>query len=124
MPPRVLFIDDEETAHFAVREFLGTRGYLVDCAHDAAQALAHLARVAYDVVIADLRLGGDYDLTGLALIERVRRDRPETRVLVLSACSGEIGDEALRRGADRFLQKPQRLEDVAAVLLALREGAR
>lgn len=126
MPPRVLFVDDEESVHFAMREFLGTRGYRVDSARDAAQARALVARSAYDVVIADLRLGeagtSSDELEGLALVDHLHREHPSTRVVVLTACWSELEGEALRRGADRFLQKPQPLGRLADIVGALCEG--
>jgi two-component system phosphate regulon response regulator OmpR len=122
--PRILFVEDESSVHFALREFFGALGYLVDCVRNATSALENIARVSFDVVVVDLRLSGEGRLhdppEGLALVERVRREHPTTRLLVLSACASDLGEEALRRGADRFLQKPQPLSVVAEALEALR----
>ena len=124
MPCRVLFVEDESSVHFALREYFGALGYVVDCVADAASALARIARSPYDIVVADLRLsaGGvpPAEPAGLALIEWLHHAHPDTRVVVLTACASDLGEEALRLGADRFLQKPQPLSVVAEVLGSLR----
>ena len=120
MSSRILFVEDEASIHFAMREYFGAMGYLVDCAQDAAAAFKRIAATPYAVVIADLRLSGDHGVQGepegLAFIEQVRRDHPGTRVLVLTACGEELKGEALRLGADCFLQKPQSLSHLAEVV--------
>jgi CheY-like chemotaxis protein len=43
-------------------------------------------------------------------------------VVVLTACEADQAREAYRRGADRFLQKPQPLASVADLLESLLQG--
>ena len=126
MAPRILFVEDEHSTHFGVREYFAERGHQVDCACSREEALEHLAARSYRVVIADLQLSGrgagDRAPEGLELIEHIRQEHPETRVLVLTACDAELELEARRRGADRFLQKPQPLSVVAEMVELLCGG--
>ncbi len=126
MGARILFIEDEESTHFGVREYFAERGYSVDGARSREEALERLASTRYPVVIADLRLTeGDArqrEPEGLEIVEHVRREHPGTRVLVLTACGAELEPEARRRGADCFLQKPQPLSKIAEIVETLCRG--
>jgi DNA-binding NtrC family response regulator len=128
MAARILLVDDENAVHFAMRDYMSQRGYAVDGARSAAEALGLLARSAYQVVIADLRLsegrGARAELEGLDLIEDIRSRRPAARVLVLTGCAQELEAEARRRGADGFMQKPQPLARVAEMVERLCRGER
>jgi CheY-like chemotaxis protein len=123
---RILFVEDESSTHFGVREYFAELGDSVDCASDREEALERLATTSYPIVIADLRLSEDgassHTPEGLEIIERVRRDHPDTRVLVLTACGEDLEAEARRRGADFFLQKPQPLAHVAEIVEKLCRG--
>lgn len=127
MDARILFVEDEKSAHFGVREYFAAMGYSVDCARDRWEALERLAASRYAVVIADLDLseerGTERVLEGLEIIERVRREHPATRVLALTACGAELESEALRCGADFFLQKPQSLAHIAFIVEKLSGSA-
>jgi two-component system response regulator HydG len=73
-------------------------------------ALEALAGSDYDLVITDLRLP---DASGLEIIERVRRDCPQTPVLVITAYAKvDTAVEAMRRGAFHYLPKPFSLESL------------
>lgn len=126
MGSRILFIEDEDSTHFAVREYFAEKGHPVDGARSREEALERLASTRYPVVIADLRLSEDAarrrEPEGLEIVERVRREHPGTRVLVLTACGPELEPEARRRGADCFLQKPQPLSQIAEIVETLCRG--
>ena len=66
----------------------------------------------YDLVILDLNLPG---MDGLELLRRIRSERPELRVLILSA-RAQLSDKVagLDLGADDYLTKPFDLEELEA----------
>ena len=66
----------------------------------------------YDLVILDLNLPG---MDGLDLLRRIRAERPELRVLILSA-RAQLSDKVagLDLGADDYLTKPFALEELEA----------
>jgi DNA-binding response OmpR family regulator len=116
MKPRLLVVDDEEPILSAIREYFVPLGYDVDCARELEEAEALLAHIRYALVIADLRLTGVHGHEGLELIRFVRERSPWTRIVVLTGYgSTEIEREAIGRGVDAFLQKPQPLSDLAAI---------
>lgn len=120
MATRLLIIDDEEAILFAMRAYFTRRGYAVDCAREQRQAEELLAAGEYAVVIADLRLTGTHGAEGLEILGLVRERWPRTRLVLLTAYgSSELETEALRRGADAFLHKPQSLPDVERLVAGL-----
>jgi len=110
---RVLLADD----HGLVRE--GLRGILakatdIEVTAEAAtgdEVLARVKQAEFDVALLDLSMPG---LSGLALIKRVKLERPKLRILVLSM-HGEkqYAARALKAGASGYLTK----DSAAAQLL-------
>ena len=116
MKPRLLVVDDEEAILSAIREYFKPLGYDVDCARELEEAEALLAHIRYALVIADVRLTGVHGNEGLELIRFIRERSPWTRIIVLTGYgSTEIEMEAIGRGVDAFLQKPQPLAELAAI---------
>ncbi len=116
MKPRLLVVDDEESILSAIREYFLPLGYDVDCARELEEAEALLVHIRYALVIADVRLTGVHGNEGLELIRFIRERSPWTRIIVLTGYgSTEIEMEAIGRGVDAFLQKPQPLAELAAI---------
>ena len=123
MSRRMLAVDDEEPILFALRDFFEQEGYEVDCAQELEEAEALLSHVRYDLLIADLRLTGVHGSEGLELVRFSRERSPWTRIVVLTGFgSAEIENEAVGRGVDVFLQKPQPLASLAAIAADLLEN--
>jgi DNA-binding response OmpR family regulator len=120
MKPRLLVVDDEELILSAIREYFQPRGYEVDCARELEEAEAMLTHVRYALLIADLRLTGAHGREGLELIRFARERSPWTRTVVLTGyATAEIETEAMGRGVDAFLQKPQPLSELEAIVACL-----
>lgn len=114
---RILVVDDEEPFRFAVNDYFSARGYEIDCAEEMEEAEAMLSMNDYDVVIVDLRLGGIFAAEGFEIIKNVRHQRPRIRTILFTAYgSPDVETEALSRGADSFLQKPQPLSELVRVV--------
>lgn len=120
MRMRILVVDDEEPILFAIRDYFEPLGWQVDCAQELEEAEALLSHIRYTLLIADLRLTGIHSNEGLELIRFVRERSPWTRVIVLTGYgSVEIEGEAVGRGVDAFLQKPQPLAALAEIAARL-----
>jgi two-component system KDP operon response regulator KdpE len=115
---RILLVDDEEAIARAVGTALRTRGYLVDVATNAAEALDHAVRHTVDVIILDLGLP---DLDGLEICRRLR-EWSNTPIIVLTVEDAEERKvSALDAGADDFVTKPFSMPELLArVRVALR----
>ena len=103
-PARILVVDDEDGVRSFVADALTDVGHEVIQAPSGEAALSRLADRAFHVVLTDLRMPG---LDGLAVVKAIRRDHPETEVIVFSAHGSiESAVQAMREGAFDFLQKP------------------
>lgn len=118
---RILVVDDEPAIVRAVRANLGNRGFRVDVAENAAEALARVDAHP-DLVILDLGLP---DGDGLELIPHLRA-RSRAPIIVLSARGAERDKvRALDLGADDYLTKPFGVEELLArIRVALRHTLR
>jgi CheY-like chemotaxis protein len=108
---RVVLVDDREERRQLVRLALrGTDADPVEVseADGAAAALQALEADGADVVLLEIRMQG-----ALALIASLRSRHPE---LVIAVCSFHTGSDieqlALDAGADSYLRKPVRREDL------------
>jgi len=112
-PARILVVDDSRYHRELTREVLRDRAQ-VSCCENGERALEILARRPVDLVLSDLSMPG---LSGLDLLERVRRQFPGTDFVLLTAhASVDSAVEALRRGATDYLQKPVRASDLILVV--------
>jgi signal transduction histidine kinase len=100
----VLLVDDERLNLRVLRGFLEDR-WRVHEAESGAEALEIAARVPLDVVIADQRMPG---MTGVELLEELRRRRPDVAGIVLTAFADmQALESAINRASVfRFMRKP------------------
>jgi len=114
---RLLLIeDDARTAQF-VTKGLVQAGFSVDHAADGVEGLFMAQQVAYDVAVVDIMLPR---LDGLALIERLRRQKVNTPIIVLSA-KKTVDDRVrgLQAGGDDYLVKPFAFTELLARIQTL-----
>jgi len=108
MSATVLVVDDEELARENVRETLTDAGYEAIEAGDLSQAHKYIDEGAADIVLLDVMLP---DGSGLTLLDRIELENPSPPVILITAF-GEVDTavEAMKKGAQDFLQKPLDLE--------------
>jgi two-component system, OmpR family, response regulator len=119
---RILVIDDEPRIVSFVSRALKAEGMRVDGAPDGVRGLSLARTGRYELVVLDLLLPG---MDGVTLLRRLIDERPQQRVLVLSALS-DVNDKvrALELGASDYLSKPFALAElVARVRARLRQAA-
>lgn len=117
---RILVVDDEETILAATSCYFSSYGFRVDCAREREEAEALLSAGRYELVIVDMRLTGVHGREGLELLGYLQERCPRTAVIVLTAYgSAELEREALRRGANVFLEKPLPLAELTRIALEL-----
>jgi DNA-binding NtrC family response regulator len=105
-PLRVLVVEDEALTRWSIAETLAGHGHAVVEAGSAATAVDALHAWAdpIDVVLLDLRLPDSSDLT---LLADIRRLRPESAVVMMTACgSPELARHARELGACDVVDKP------------------
>jgi len=103
-PGFVLVLDDEPLMLRALARILREDGHQLVLAEDLSAAEPALEDPALDVLLLDLRLGAE---SGLELLERVKRERPEVEVVVMTGhASIESAVGCMRQGAFDYLAKP------------------
>jgi len=113
----VLVVEDEARLARQLTTALADAGYAVDCAADGERADFLGQTERYDAVILDLGLP---KVDGLTLVRRWRESGLDVPVLVLTARgSWHEKVQGIDSGADDYVAKPFRLEEVLARLRAL-----
>ncbi len=101
---RVLVVDDEADIRLGLRRLLATLGIEAREAESGEAALARLDEQEVDLVVTDLMMPG---MTGVELLELVKRRRPETVVVLLTGFGTvQTAVQCLQAGAAHFLTKP------------------
>ncbi len=114
--PRLLLVEDDEAARHHLMTYLDRRGYHVDEADTAAEALRLWDAHRADLILLDLGLP---DRDGLDVIRRVRRESP-VPIIVLSARGEDVDKIAgLEAGADDYLVKPFSTDELNARIRAV-----
>jgi two-component system nitrogen regulation response regulator GlnG len=113
-PPTVLIADDDRSIRTVLTQALGRSGYQVRSTSNAATLWRWVEDGEGDLVITDVVMP---DENGLDLIPRIKRLRPDLRVVVMSAQSTLMtAVKAAQRGAFEYLPKPFDLQELLAVV--------
>ena len=114
---RILLVEDESRLADLVRQRLSLDGHAVDVTASGEEALNWVTAAAYDCLILDVMLPG---IDGLEVCRRLRRQRIQTPILLLTA-KDAVQDRVagLDAGADDYLVKPFALAELTARLRAL-----
>jgi signal transduction histidine kinase len=111
---RVLIVDDDEDLAESLADLLIARGYEVEIAKSARQAVDVGQRFDLQVALLDIRLGRD---SGLDVIGMLKNQNPEVVcVMATGYAETETAITALRLGAYDYLRKPLHPSEVFAVL--------
>lgn len=107
----ILVVDDERGIRDLLVYELGSRGYRVVAAGDAAEALRLFREGDFPVVLSDVRMPG---IDGARLLEEIKAQRPATEVILLTGYGTlESAVSAMKRGAFDYLQKPFDVEELS-----------
>jgi DNA-binding NtrC family response regulator len=111
-PARLLIVDDEPLIRSSLAEFLEQEGFSVRIAADGQQALQLAQTVSFDLVLTDIQMPG---MDGVELLEKLHQINPEIFVILITAYGTvETAVEAFQRGAQDYLLKPVRFNEVVA----------
>ncbi len=107
MSHRIFLVEDHPAVREAYVSVLAREPDLDVCgeASTAEEALGHLSEGLCDLVVTDVRLPG---MSGIELVERLRRERPDLPSLVITGQEEEVVARLARKaGAAAFLPKSQ-----------------
>src|SRR5438067_1067852 len=121
LQPTILVVDDEKHTRDGLRRLL-ENDYDVYVAADIAGATDVLDREQIDVLLTDLRLGGE---DGMVLIDRALKvPRPPICIMMTAYGSVDVAVEAMKRGAYDFVTKPLNLDKVEMLIARAVQGCK
>ena len=101
---KILVTEDDQVQREIIEDILRISGYEVSAKPCAEDGLEALRAEPYDLVLTDMRMPG---MDGLELLRAVKRLRPETDVVVMTAYATiQTAVTAIREGAIDYLEKP------------------
>jgi len=114
---RVLVVEDDRRIAADLERALGAAGYVVETARDGEEAWFRGDTEDYTAIVLDLGLPG---MDGLAVLKRWRQNGRTTPVLILTA-RGSWAErvDGIDAGADDYLPKPFRMEELLARLRSI-----
>jgi len=114
---RTLIVEDDPKISRDLSQALKDAGFLVETSSDGANAWFRGGTESYDLIILDLGLP---TLSGLEVLARWRQEGVDTPVLVLTAKGSWVERvDGINAGADDYLPKPFRIEELIARSRAL-----
>jgi two-component system, OmpR family, response regulator len=122
LPARVVLVDDDAEYSQYLARHLEQRGVQVLRYADSDEFLVAPGSYEHEFYVVDLMLPG---VDGVDLVRLIRRKGPAGIVVVSGRVGPEVFDQVLRAGADMYLMKPVRVEQVALAIEAVyrRTGA-
>ena len=103
MNDRILVIDDEVACRDSLRRLLQAWGYSADTAASAEEGLERIEDVQPGAILTDLVLPG---IDGIELVRRLRSAYPVPIIVLSGQGTIEQAVEAIKLGAQDFLEKP------------------
>ncbi len=101
---RILIVDDEPEQRIVLRKTLALLGYEVEVAEGGYEAIDHLEKAPFDLLIADLKMP---EVDGLQVIDHALRvTHPPGVILMTGYPSLESAQQAIERGVHDYLIKP------------------
>jgi two-component system invasion response regulator UvrY len=124
MSQRFLVVEDHPIVHLGLRQLMAGRwpDAAVDIATTLKEAEAWVTSTSYDIAVVDLNLP---DAAGLDSVTRLRRIKPDLKLLVLS-----LNDETayaqrvLQLGASGYLSKERAPTELIRAMERIRDGHR
>ncbi len=107
----IYLVDDDDGSRTAMAKALGRVGYRMEPFSSAEQALAALREdSSVNMVISDVRMPG---MNGYEFLRHVRSERPDLPFMLVTAFADvEDAVSALQEGADDYLTKPVRMQEL------------
>jgi DNA-binding NtrC family response regulator len=114
---RLLIVDDEETLTFSLYQtfIFSQNNYEVVTAASAEEALNKMQDNPFDLVLSDISMPG---MSGLQLLDHIRKLYPHTAVIIMTAYGNEERkEEAIAKGAIHYIEKPFEIKEVKRLVM-------
>ncbi len=107
---KILIVDDEADIALILKLQLEDTGYKTVRARDGIEALEHIDREKFALILLDIKMPR---MDGMQVLARVRQDYPDMGVVMMTAHGSEdIAVEAMKNGAIDYIAKPFSTDDL------------
>jgi len=111
---RLLLIDDDKSITGAMKLMFERLGYIVDVAHAGSEAIRKSHEKIYHIALIDIRLP---DMNGVDLLTKLKESDPKmVKIIITGYPSLESRVQALNDGADAYVVKPFKPEELVATV--------
>ncbi len=112
--PRILVVDDEESIRKVLTTILEEEGYVVDTVKNGGQAIEKSNTRFYNLALIDIRLP---DIEGTKLLTAMKETTPKmVKIIVTGYPTLHNAVEAVNKGADAYVLKPFKMENVLQII--------
>jgi DNA-binding NtrC family response regulator len=120
--PKILVVEDDSLTADSVARVLVRQGYDAVVVSSGSGARKILEESAVHLILLDIRLP---DMNGLDLLRAVREVEPDIPVIVMTAYTDvKVAVDAMKAGADDYLQKPFELDELKVIVSRALENSR
>jgi len=110
MQSKILIVDDEPRICDGLKTLLCTQNYEVHTCCSGSAALNYLTKEEFDLVLLDISMG---EMDGFQVIDRISHQNIDITIIIMTGnASIESAVKALRMGANDYLKKPFRSEEL------------
>jgi two-component system response regulator HydG len=107
---RILVIDDDEVVRDNLKAILELEGYNVDTAETGKDAILRTNKSFYNLALIYIHLPG---MQGTELLPAMKETTPKMiKIVITGYASPENEEEAFKKGADHYIAKPVRIDDL------------
>lgn len=107
-PPSILIVEDDKVTRLLTQRILKKSHHKVTVAEDGIDALLHLGREDFDLIVSDVSMP---NLDGFKLLEMMNQKGMETPVIFMTGDTSDEGEEkGFELGAADYVKKPVREE--------------
>ena len=110
---RILVVDDDTNILRVFKSILEKEGYMVETAETGNDALEKIKKEKFNVCLIDVRLP---DMDGTDLLLELTKEPETIKIIITGFSSDEVGKKAADYGADDFLVKPVKAEELIATV--------
>ncbi len=111
---KLMIVDDEKIVRESLYHWFKKSGHVVDTAASGFEALEKLEKTPFDLLFVDIKMPM---MNGLELLGKVKEEYPDTTVVIITAYgSVESAVQAMKMGADDYLLKPFKPDQMSLLL--------
>jgi len=99
----ILVVDDEKEVTMTLKGFFTALGHDMLTALNGQEALDTINNISLDLILLDIRMPG---IDGIQILKHVRKVKPKTKVIIITAYDKEVKEEVEKIGIDGFFAKP------------------